>query len=203
MRRLADLPCQGRPVRLHVEARRFFCANADCRRRIFAERLPAVAAVHARTTVRLDKAHCNIGVALGGEAGSRLAACLAMPTSADTLLRRIRRAPLPRHPAVRALGVDDWAFRKGHCYGTILCDLERHRVVDLLPERCADGLSEWPKKHPEVEVISRARTRRCRHASASLRPGRFAGAGGAGGGTALGATEAEAERTSAAARAAV
>jgi transposase len=140
-----------------VEARRFFCANADCRRRIFAERLPAVAAVHARTTVRLDKAHCNIGVALGGEAGSRLAACLAMPTSADTLLRRIRRAPLPRHPAVRALGVDDWAFRKGHCYGTILCDLERHRVVDLLPERCADGLSEWPKKHPEVEVISRDR----------------------------------------------
>jgi transposase len=157
VRRLADLPCQDRPVRLYVEVRRFFCANADCRRHIFAERLPAVAAVHARTTVRLDKAHCNIGLALGGEAGARLAARLAMPTSADTLLRRIRQAALPRHPAVRVLGVDDWAFCKGHCYGTILCDLERHSVVDLLPERSAEGLSDWLKKHPEVEVISRDR----------------------------------------------
>jgi transposase len=158
LRHLADLPCHDRLVRLQLEVRRFFCANADCRRRIFAERLPSVAAVHGRTTVRLHNAHCHIGLALGGEAGARLAGRLSMPTSADTLLRRIRLAPLPPHPAVRVVGVDDWAFRKGHHYGTILCDLERHRPVDLLPERSAEALSAWLKGHPEVEVVSRDRS---------------------------------------------
>jgi transposase len=157
VRRLTDLPCHDRRVRLDLEVRRFFCSNADCRRRIFAERLPLVAAVHARTTVRLHNAHCTIGLALGGEAGARLASQLAMPTSADTLLRRVRRAPLPPHPTVRVLGVDDWAFRKGHHYGTILCDLERRRPVDLLPQRSAEALCAWLKKHPEIQVISRDR----------------------------------------------
>lgn len=156
-RRLLDLPWLGKPVRIHLTVRRFFCQDPDCSRQIFAERLPTLSMAHARTTLRLRESHCRIGLALGGEAGARLATRLSMPTSADTLLRRIRSAPLPPAAAVRVLGVDDWAFRKGHHYGTFLCDLERRRPVDLLPERSAEALATWLKDHPEVAIISRDR----------------------------------------------
>jgi transposase len=156
-RKLGDVPWCGSVVRLRVKARRFFCDNPECAQRTFVESLSGFAQRHGRTTHRLQQAHCQIGFALGGEAGARLAAQLAMPTSPDTLLRRVRQARLPVPPPVRVLGVDDWAIRKGRRYGTILCDLERRRLVDLLPDRSAKALHEWLQMHPEVEIISRDR----------------------------------------------
>jgi transposase len=156
-RKLADLPWHGRPVRLLLEVRRFFCDTAGCHRRIFAERVPEIAAARARQTVRLSQALTGIGFACGGEGGARLAQRLGMPTSPDTLLRRIRQAALaPRQPP-RVLGVDDWAVRRGMRYGTILCDLEQHRAVDLLNQRSANSLAEWLTACPGIEIISRDR----------------------------------------------
>lgn len=156
-RTLADLPWHGKSVRLELRVRRFFCLASQCARRIFAERLPKVAKAYARTTDRLHEAHRLIALALGGEAGSRLATSLAMATSADTLLRRIENLPRLPSASIRVLGVDDWAWRRGHRYGTILCDLERHRPVDLLRERSAQALRDWLKHHPEIRIISRDR----------------------------------------------
>ena len=158
LRTLADLPWQGRAVLIRIEARRFRCAAAECPRRIFTERLPAIAAgPWSRRTGRLGEIQRHLGLALGGQAGARLAERLAMPASGDTLLRLVRRTE-PEEPAVvRAVGIDDWAWRKGHHYGTIVVDLERHKVVDLLSDREADTVAQWLAEHPEIEVVSRDR----------------------------------------------
>jgi transposase len=157
-RRLDDLPCLGRRVRLQVAVRRFACPQTDCPRRIFTERLPGFAAPWARTTDRLRQTETDIGSSLGGEAGARLAARMAITTSPDTLLRRVKRRKNEPAELPRVVGIDDWAWRKGQRYGTIVVDLERSDVIDLLPDREADTVAAWLKAHPGIEVVSRDRS---------------------------------------------
>jgi transposase len=156
-RHLTDLPWGTRPVRLQLMVRKFVCRNPSCTRRIFTERVPELVAAYARKTQRLVTTLQAIGVALGGQAGARLTQCLGCPTSRDTLLRLVRRLPLPVVPPLRAIGVDDWAYRKHQRYGTIVVDLERRRPVALLRDREADTLATWLRAHTGVTVIARDR----------------------------------------------
>lgn len=159
MRTITDLPWHGAPVVLRWQMRRFFCDNQRCPRQIFAERLEQVAPRRARTTLRLDETLAAIGVECGGEPGRRLSAELGIRTSGDTILRRVR-ALLPVEPEEKpsAIGIDDFALRKGHRYGTVVVDHESHRVVDLLPDRSSESTARWLASQPQVQIITRDRS---------------------------------------------
>jgi transposase len=156
-RTVADLPLAGRHLILRLRVRRFRCAARRCPRALFAERFPNLVAAYGRRTLGQRAALEVIAFALGGSAGARLATRLGSPISRATLLRVLRCADLPARPAPRVLGVDDWAFRKGHHYGTILVDLERRHIVDLLEDRKAETLAPWLSQVAGLEVISRDR----------------------------------------------
>ena len=158
VRSLSDLSAHGRRVSIALTVRRFRCGNDVCPRVIFAERFDNdIVAPYARRTARLQTIVHYLGLALGGRPGEGLARRLLMPVSKDTLLRTVRaRAPRER-PAPRVIGIDDWAWKRGHRYGSIVCDLERRAIIDVLPDREAATVEACLADHREVEIVSRDR----------------------------------------------
>lgn len=114
-------------------------------------------APYGRQSKRLIAALQSIGLEIGGQVGARLARALALPTSSRTLLQRFHALPQPIFPPPRVLGVDEWAWRKEHRYGTLRVDLERHRPIDLLPERQTESFAAWLQQHLGVEIVARDR----------------------------------------------
>lgn len=156
-RHMADVPCGGQYVRLLVQVRKFFCDNTSCARKIFAERLTPFVAPGARLTTRLYQLVQAVGLATSGRLGERLAERLVIQVSWMTILRRIMALPTAPVEQVRELGIDDFAFWRGRKFGTILVDMQSHKVIDLLPDRKAETAAAWMGAHPEIELVSRDR----------------------------------------------
>jgi len=151
-RTLRDLPFSGRPIRLIIHVRRFFCKKSTCAQKIFAERLPALCRPHAQRTKRLQEALCRLGLRVGGQAGADTGQEQGLSGSRDTILRLVRRFPQPAQSEPRIIGLDDWAHKHRLRYGTLICDLERSQPIDLLPDRSAQTVEAWLKEHPSIEV---------------------------------------------------
>lgn len=156
-RQLKDVPCGGQAVCLQLTVHKFFCRNPQCPRKIFTERIPQFVKPWAQTTVRFTQALQAIGFATSGRLGARLATRLGIATSWMTILRRMMALPTPAAGSVIVLGIDDFSFKRGRKFGTILVDLVRHTVIDLLAERSSQSAADWMRKHPEIAYVSRDR----------------------------------------------
>ncbi len=155
-RRLAERPMLDKQVAFCVEMRRFKCMNAQCPRCTFAEDIHTLAGRHQRRTRSHARALHALGLALGGEAGARLATELGLATSADTVLRELRRSAATQSKrAPRVVGIDDWAIARGHHYGTIIVDLEQRKPIEVFTGREATTVAAWLREHPSIGIVAR------------------------------------------------
>lgn len=160
-RTVKDLPAFGHMVFLKLKARKWYCKNPDCIRKVFTERFNHFFECYKRTSSRLRDKLLKIAVLVGGNPGAKLCHTLQLSVSSSTLIRLTSQQQFVTDGSFfEAIGIDDWAFKKGVKYGTAIVNLHQHKVVDLLPDRETATLENWLDNHPEVTVITRDRFNR-------------------------------------------
>jgi transposase len=156
-RKPLELPCAGQTVRLELIVKKFFCREANCPQKIFAERLPGFLEPNSRLTTRLRVVVSSITGAFNAKGGARLGGHLGIHLSRMTYIRSLLAVPLPSVGQVKQVGIDDFAWKRGRSYGTVVVDLATHAIIDVLPDREAATVQQWLEEHEEIELVSRDR----------------------------------------------
>ncbi|EMY6956922.1 ISL3 family transposase [Escherichia coli] len=157
-RRIQHLPCSRQTLWLVFSVRHWYCRNPACSRKIFAESLAPFAGSHQQSSQALQNLQRQLGLIAGGEAGKRAATAAGLRCSADTLLRRVINTPETKQSGAPHVGIDEWAWHRGHCCGMLIVNLDTHRPLVLLPGRDQRTLATWFRKYPEIQVVSRDRS---------------------------------------------
>lgn len=158
LRQIVDLPILGKTCALHVEVRKFFCKNKDCGYKTFSEQPGNELFRYRRRTRRCELQVLRTGITSSSNKASKLLSYSGIPVSNTTILRDIHRTTLLDHKHVKHIGVDDWAFRKGVGYGSIIVDLDKGHTIDLLGDREHDSFKSWMDEHSDVNLVSRDRS---------------------------------------------
>ena len=155
VRNLADLPAHGRAVRVRLSVWRFRCMTTRCATKTFSETIPAsVARSHGHRTGRFRDLVAYLGRAMGGRLAQALGWCMLFGVSRDTFLRGATGEVPTDIPEPRVVGIDDGAWRKAQRYGTLIRNLERRLVTDLLPDRDPATVAAWLHRHPQIESVA-------------------------------------------------
>ena len=158
MRTITDLSILGVPSIIIFEARKFFCDNPACHRKTFAEQPGDEIFRYRRRTRRCEMVVTRHGLKTSSETAKKLLSAIGISVSGDTVLRDIHRMSIPTHPEVQKIGVDDWAFKKGVRYGSIIVSLNTRDVIDLLGDRDIESFKKWLDDHTQVKIVSRDRS---------------------------------------------
>ncbi|SDI63002.1 ISL3 family transposase [Desulfosporosinus hippei] len=157
-RRIQDLPILGKSVYLNVSAYRYNCENKSCEQKVFSEELSGFTGKYRRMTSRLEDFIITLALNTSCEGTARICKQMNIKISGDTVIKiLLRNAALLDPKCGEFIGVDDWAYKKGHTYGTIICDGVSHKPVALLDGRDGSALKDWLKKNQHVKIITRDR----------------------------------------------
>lgn len=155
--RMQDLPILGNKVSLQVYAQMFSCVNPSCEVSTFTEELPGLSGSYRQWTMRCEALIMAIAVNTSCEAASMICKAMNIDICGDTIIRMLLRNVHETPFYGEEIGIDDFALRKGQNYGTMICDLDSHRPIALLPGRDGEALREWLKRNKQVKLVTRDR----------------------------------------------
>lgn len=157
IRTISDLPVFQYRTTIRLKTRKFKCGNSRCKQKVFSEQTPVILR-YSRRTNRVLKILESFAIELTGKLGSIISQQLFITVSSSTITRIAHNQQLSEIKQPRVLGVDDWAYRKGVSYGTVLIDMETSKPIDILPSREGKDLKKWLMRYNDVQIVTRDRS---------------------------------------------